>query len=323
MGRNRFMDPRQMIGPSSRIQHILRISIFPFLTGIDSWGGKRLTHILEKSETPLKPLQPFPGMPARIKQPCPSEAVENGERIRVDDQWASRKPSNGFPVRGSLLTWSRLKGSGGGLKCPTASDHKTFAKYISDSLKSLQAKADDRARTEKQPVEVMTYYVAVFREPHGSADFHYTQLILPAYRLECQPFHFHAVAWCDKPTTVYGSLQAELKAKHLAVDVRVPIEDTDRSLLDMMEYLMVPHSKKFLVELEPFFSEGFPGFTSVLEKRRKKYQQLQNKHATNEQMLGLVLNAPQVRDAKRFRDFIDAAHIQRYSTKGVEEEVFS
>lgn len=65
------------------------------------------------------------------------------------------------------------------------------------------------------------YHFLVVQEPHE----------------DLQSYHYHVLVFAEVPTTVWENLKEEAKKVGVALDVKVPSEETQNSLKDAMTYL--------------------------------------------------------------------------------------
>lgn len=260
--------------------------------------------------------------PPAYKFDCLPE-IEAGFTLDPDASFASRQPPAGHIGCLALATVSRLKKKGTKignitLKCATEFDRAGIAKAMGVAVNKLQQKFDAALKAKHSPVPVAKFHVAVFMEPHVGNEapaFVHALRGDSANLQEVHGWHFHIIVLSDDPTTIFPDLgSALLNESKLRADIRVPVDENDASVVDLLNYTMLPSSQKFLLDKSPFFSKLFPMNKAVLANRKSKYGALSSRPATSTELMIAVFHSPGASSARMLCDMVDKACVKLAST---------
>jgi hypothetical protein len=245
--------------------------------------------------------------------------IEDGFTLDPDASFASRKPDAKHIGCLALVTASRLKQKGTKvgnitLKCPTEYDRAGIAKAVGVAVNKLQQAIDQALKDKGKGVERARFHFAVFMEPHAGNEapaFVHALRGDSANLQEVYGWHFHIIVLSDDPTTTLPDLEdALLKHSKLRADVRVPIDENGASVVDLLNYTMLPTSQKFLLDKSPFFSKSFPMNKAVLANRKGKYSALSSRPATSTELMVAVFHSPSASSARMLCDMVDKACVK-------------
>lgn len=248
-------------------------------------------------------------MPIKFEQFDFVKAMADGFSLTPDGPWASRQPAEGDEATTCLVTIARRKDAAK-TKCPTSYNRAETGAFVSKAVQALQLEVDEVQRNKKRPVEEVEWFGAVFKEPHtGGPAF---VPLLAEDPPEFKEYHFHVVLHCPDGCAFFHKLAERLRnlPPHFDADIRVPVEAERDNLGDVLRYVMVPTSAKFLLDASPFFSVRFPVPRAAVVARKAEYAKLSARSATPTEMLSLVCQHPAA-TAVALRDAVDKAALLR------------